>query len=450
MKSKKPCILLYNPISGHGHLDSWLEIFVELLIERHFLVVVLTPDPKILKERLSLKNLEEHPCLQMLPWKKVFKSNYLRYAWDIWIHFCERYYFGREGSSITPEMTLLIRWKKKFYRLFVPYLYLISKLIRLSQQRLRNEKNEIEDSGLDPVGAALQIKAILRKSKWYPDFLFNMYMDMYKTDTFSWERFASICRLPWGGIRFVPQPSSHEAYYYLSTLRGMCFLDEGLCKIYAKRFPEKIFPFLPDVTYSETPQDEPKIVKEILEKSGGRKIVFMGGSIGGQKNISRWCEVIFMAKRTEWFFVQIGEIHFNTFTPEDIEAYKTLTKSIPENVYIFSEFIPDERIFNAIINISDVLFAVYRDFHTSSNMLSKSAIFEKPILTSKGFLMGERVRRYGIGLTVSEYDSRAMFDGLNTLIHKKIEPEKFKNYREDYGVENLWDNISSLFFSSIA
>jgi hypothetical protein len=399
--------------------------------------------------------LEEHPRLQILPWTKVkvpkfFSVNsYLKEAWDLWIHFCERYYFGREGSRITPEMTFLIRWKKKCYRIFVPYLYVVSNLMRLTQQRIRNKNEGLEDSGLDPVEVALRIKSVLKKSNWHPDFLFNMYMDMYKTGTYPWERFESICRLPWGGIRFVPQPSSQEGYYSLATLRGMCFLDEIMCKTYAKRFPEKFFPFLPDITYSELPKDQPELVREIIKKSGGRKIVFMGGSIGGQKNISRWCEVIFMANHTEWFFVQIGEMHFNTLTSEDIEAYTTLKNSNRENVYIFSEYIRDERIFNAIIKISDILFAVYRDFHISSNMLGKSAFLEKPILTSDKYLMGERVRRYGIGLTVPEQDSKAMLDGLEKLINEPIALQKFKDYREDHGVEYLWDNIVPLFLPSV-
>ena len=32
MNSGRPCILVYNPLAGHGHLDSWNALFVSLLL----------------------------------------------------------------------------------------------------------------------------------------------------------------------------------------------------------------------------------------------------------------------------------------------------------------------------------------------------------------------------------------------------------------------------------
>ena len=445
MKPKKPCVLLYNPISGHGHLDSWLELFIEVLIKNEFRVLVITPDSKALDNRLNHKGLGKHPFLQILSWKKILsKQSYLRKTWDFWVYFGERYYYNREGSQILDGMSFGMRIKKKFYQILVPFLFSISKYLRTCYRKIYPKSKDIEETGLDPMEFAIRVEYGIKKAKWKPDFLLNMYMDMYMTGLNSWNRFSSKCSLPWGGIRFVPMPEPIEGFYSLSSLRGMCFLDEKISYVYSQKIPEKVFPFLPDITNTILPKNEPSIVQEMRHKANGRKIVFLGGSIGGQKNISRWCEVILLADPQKWFFLLIGEIHSDTFTKEDTEAFYFLLKKQPENVFLFSEYIPDEGIFNALIKSSDIIFAVYRDFKLSSNMLGKSAFLEKPILVSDKYLMGERVRDYKIGIDVNENDSIAILSALEQLGKLPIPSQNFANYRSIYNIQHLWSNIYPL------
>jgi len=445
MKSQKPCILLYNPISGHGHLDSWLELFIQILLKQEFCVLVITPDSKSLDYRLNQSGLDKHPFLQILSWKKILsQQSYIRKAWDFWVYFGERYYYGREGSQIVDGMSFGIQTKKKIYQMLVPSLFSISKYLRNCYRKIHPKSEDIEETGLDPMEFAIRVEYGIKKAKWKPDFLLNMYMDMYMTRIDSWNRFFSKCALPWGGIRFVPMPEPIEGFYSLSSLRGMCFLDEKISHVYSQKIPDKVFPFLPDITNTILPKSEPKLVEEMRHKANGRKIIFLGGSIGGQKNISRWCEVILLADPQKWFFLLIGEIHSNTFTKEDTEAFDFILKNQPENVFIFSEYIPDESLFNAFITASDMIFAVYRDFQLSSNMLGKAAFLEKPILVSEKYLMGERVRKYGIGIGVNENDSRAILDGLNQLDLIPISKQCFDDYRSVFNIHNLWVNLSPL------
>jgi hypothetical protein len=98
-------------------------------------------------------------------------------------------------------------------------------------------------------------------------------------------------------------------------------------------------------------------------------------------------------------------------------------------LYIHAEYLPDETSFNAILAGADVIFAVYRDFYRSSNMLSKAAYFEKPILVSAGCLMGERVAKYGIGLTVTSTSASEILTCLDTALHIDDLKSKFAAYR---------------------
>src|SRR5262245_51813242 len=63
------CILLYNPISGHGHLDSWNFLFVSILLRSGYRVLALTPDRDALQRALDGAGLAAHPMLCVLDWR---------------------------------------------------------------------------------------------------------------------------------------------------------------------------------------------------------------------------------------------------------------------------------------------------------------------------------------------------------------------------------------------
>jgi hypothetical protein len=116
--------------------------------------------------------------------------------------------------------------------------------------------------------------------------------------------------------------------------------------------------------------------------------------------------------------------------------------SKPENLLIHAEYLPDERQFNEVIALSDVLFAVYRKFSISSNMPGKAAAFDKPILVAEGYLMASRVNQYQIGLAVQEDDANQMLQALADLTQSQAvrvvaRPEHFAQYRQDFSHEAL-------------
>ena len=93
--------------------------------------------------------------------------------------------------------------------------------------------------------------------------------------------------------------------------------------------------------------------------------------------------------------------------------------------------------------MSSVIFAVYRDFFRSSNMLSKAAYFEKPILVANGCLMGERVERYGIGLAVDQDDTLGMHEALLALASIQGLKSNFQRYRSDISEALLQQTLSN-------
>jgi len=398
----KGTILLYNPISGHGHLDSWNALFVEFLLEAGYRVASLSPGAAELQSRLVRKQLAQHENLQILEWR-------------------------------TPKRGLVERIR--------------ARLVSLCKQAIPNSAVEsaeteklkmYEASYLQPQEFAERVADATKQLGHKPQFVFNMYMDLYRDDVTGWRPFGESQKIPWAGIRFVPScvPPS-EAYYKLASLKGMCFLDEQIRQDYATALPNKRFEYLPDVTDASAPSEPSAFATDIQRRAAGRKIVFMGGTISSNKNLSEWFKLIALANPAEWFFVQLGEVHENNLSPEDTVAYQQALVAKPEHLLIHAQYLPDERLFNEVIALSDVLFAVYRKFSLSSNMPGKAAAFEKPILVADGYLMASRVNKYRLGLSVQENDANQMLQALTTLVQPQAQrvvarPEHFAAYRQDF------------------
>jgi glycosyltransferase involved in cell wall biosynthesis len=398
--SRLPSILLYNPISGHGHLDSWNAMFVSILLDAGWRVNAMTPDAQDLMQRLKSKNQARLEWLCVLDW------NVLR-----------------------PSFTQRVLGR-------------LQRMIGI-QSRDQHDTKDLDPRFLDPVEFGRRINASIKKCKWPPSFVFNMYMDMYPSDGARWLQFESLNKLPWAGIRFVPTPEHSEIYYTQTALKGVCFLNADVCEQAQRVMPHKVFGYLPDITENALPLTESALVREIKDKARGRKIVFMGGTIGGNKNLASWYQLIRQADARAFYFVQIGEMFENTLTSEDVLELEKIKRQCPENLYIKLEYLPDEAMFNEVIQASDIIFAVYRNFKISSNMPGKAAAFNIPILVAEGYLMGDRVLKYGIGLTVPENDVGAMVGAISTLAHASSSmTTQFEAYRRDFSIQALSERFT--------
>ncbi|MCX7222907.1 MAG: hypothetical protein NTW89_08540 [Burkholderiales bacterium] len=383
-------ILIYNPLSGHGHLDAWNALVVSFLLERGERVFVLTPDLDALTQRLSFYQTPNRERLTALPWQ-------------------------------LPKRSLLSRIFARLLRSF----QLVVTTKRSSQQ------NDPENNYLEPSEMGNRIAIALKSVVERPSFIFNMYMDLYRTDAQRWSAFDQSFDIPWAGIRFIPNDTPTEAYYDTNSLRGMCLLDETVAERYQRGRPDLKFVTLPDVIDASLLASESSLVQHIKSEAKGRTIVFMGGTIGKSKNLAKWYELIQVADASRWYFVQIGEVLRDNLLKEDVNALQNIEANHPENLYRHTEYLSHEQDFNAAIQAADIVFAVYRDFKISSNMLGKAARFKKPLVVADNYLMGERVRRYQIGYTALQDDAAGMLHALHRCIDSPPHLSSFQAYEAD-------------------
>lgn len=383
-------ILIYNPLSGHGHLDAWNALVVSFLLERGERVLVLTPDLDALTQRLDFYQTPNRALLTALPWE-------------------------------LPKRSLLSR--------------LVARLLRISQlvatTKKSSQQNDPENNYLEPSEMGNRIALALNSVVERPSFVFNMYMDLYRTDAQRWSAFDQSFDIAWGGIRFIPNTTPTEAYYDTKSLRGMCLLDETVAERYQRGRPDLKFVTLPDVIDASLLATESPLAQHIKSEAKGRTIVFMGGTIGKSKNLAKWCELIQVADSSRWYFVQIGEVLRDNLSEEDINALQNIEANQPANLYCHTEYLSREQDFNAVIQAADIVFAVYRDFKISSNMLGKAARFKKPLVVADNYLMGERVRRYQIGYTALQDDLAGILQALNRCIDSPPQISSFQAYEAD-------------------
>jgi hypothetical protein len=92
------------------------------------------------------------------------------------------------------------------------------------------------------------------------------------------------------------------------------------------------------------------------------------------------------------------------------------------------------------------LFAAYLNFPHSSNLLTKSALLEKPIIVSEGFLMAERVKKYRMGKVIPEGNVKDGLAAMMSLLgkEKNCKEPLFKEYYRKHNPEALKDAMNSV------
>ncbi len=446
---------MYNPISNEGHLDSWHVLFAVLLLKGGYGVIAITSDPLGLEAKLTSKGYPPNETLRIVGTqdqdqaasvmnKRSRLIQTLRQAWLNWNTYCDEAQYQQHWhlnqAQKRPLVYLGYRFKYSILKRFGQLMRQLHGFYKKKKQHQQSSVNAV-NFYLRPEDFLQQVNVVLDQYPGQVQALLNMYIDAYSPAEESWQSFRFKEGTPWGALCITPTVRPKQGYYKALDYKGTLLLDERLTACYRTELPQYIFEYLPDVTDTALPVESGHLARELRVLAGSRQIVFMGGSIGKQKNLSRWFELIAVADPQQWFFVQIGRINKNNLTSEDEAALRQVLASPPENLYIQPTYLADERTFNEIISISDVIFAVYRDFGRSSNMLSKAAYFEKPILVAKQCLMGDRVDQYRIGYAVPQDDTLAMHQALCDLSNIEHLEAHFMSYRSDFSEEIMQQKL---------
>jgi hypothetical protein len=226
---------------------------------------------------------------------------------------------------------------------------------------------------------------------------------------------SSFCR-PWSGIylhaRAFRLPGSLMPYYNRlpcpekifthPSVHSVCLIDEGAVEpMRALTKGKPAFEF-PDITGTELelPLDGETLAGKLKRFANGRKIVVCLGHLQKTKGLLELCKVANDSRASDTCFFFGGEVSWSDLSLDEIRFIQTTWEQRP-NVLTHLARLSDSTM-NSLIKGSDIVFAAYTNFPNSSNIMTKAALLERPLIVSDGHLMAERVRKYRLGAIVPE------------------------------------------------
>jgi len=282
---------------------------------------------------------------------------------------------------------------------------------------------------------------------WSPNLVLHTFFDSLNVPSSEWAYFNNRFPFKWAGIYFRPQNSQEllsNQYFVSNQFYGMLYVAK----------PDLDLPgndgiktgYCVDIGNSELPSSLSPLAKYLIFLANGRKIVFAGGSIGSRKNMLQWIKLVKTANPGQFFFLQIGKFHYHEFNKRAVEIIKRFNSTHPGNCVVIEDYLQNEKYFNELISISDFIFAVYKDFEGSSNLIAKSALLQVPILVNKSCsVMAMPVEEYCLGAVIEGRSANLINDTLEKMI-MKFDYLTFKegciSFLNEYGTDAFKKNLN--------
>jgi glycosyltransferase involved in cell wall biosynthesis len=247
-------------------------------------------------------------------------------------------------------------------------------------------------------------------------------------------------RRPWSGLymdsRAIRKPGTKFLYsdeypcpQKIFTARGLtsvATLDEGITdrlEAYTRGRPVVWFPDLADSRLPEPGDEDATLGAKIRQFAAGRKVVGCIGHLRKTKGILNLVRAASDARLRDVCFAFVGEVGLDPYTAQEQQEILDAWERNPR-IFCHPMRVPDGPRLNSVLSSCDVISGAYTDFPNSSNMLTKAAAFGKPVVVNDGYLMAERVKKFGLGRVVEEDNLESLVEALSDLAMR--EPEAFR------------------------
>lgn len=303
-----------------------------------------------------------------------------------------------------------------------------------------------------------------KDSGWRVDLVFITFLDPFVNNIFRTLGFRLKFDYPWVGMYILPeffrfksnilkrtiQRINHQMIRGMAQGQSMGILDEGVYSAMTSVFPEKKLLVFPDATDERLPKETSHTMARIITEAGGRPILGLVGVLKKRKGLLSFLRAIKEIGPEKYYFLVAGHLPYEEYTTEEKKEIGRLLAFHDKSAGHFTfEFIDDPVVFNDYIAVCDVLFLAYEGFYHSSGILTKAAVFEKLVIASRGYCMGERVEKYGMGLTVTEGNVSDIVEAMKILSDQQkreqlLHEAKFQTYREIHNEAQLGQALQEL------
>ncbi len=339
-----------------GHHPMYLREYALAFAEKGLKVLVLSPDPPALS-----------PMPECVIWRKIPTIQWMKQRQYFGMPFA-RWLFAREIAAVVrlAESTHDIRCSRIFFGCF-------------HENQSKLSTRIISTLGLPSAGLYVQAS------------LFHAGKHLLQ------------CKVRQKVEELLKQP----------LLDTIFMLDEAMMATVSSYSGKEVV-LLPDITDCSTAENDP-----LPEKLGlvpkTRPVLGLLGHLRPSKGVAEMIEFARSVPELDVTFLLAGSCRWQEFAPAEEEMIK---RAVAEDsrILFHPERIPEETSYNALVQVCDVLWAVYRDSPHSSNTLAKAAFFERPVVVADGHLMASRTRRYKLGAVVTPGNPEALRSALVPIL----------------------------------
>ena len=398
MIAEKRTVVLAEPIWTRGHYETQMYLFLSILLPKNCRLIVLCAEP----EKVKAWAADIQPDFQ----NKLFAAHFSLIddlgrtklkAGQAWPYLSETLYQAEAGSGWRIDMVFI--------------------------------------NSLDIIIYGNWRAWFLKRRFEYP------WAGLYVTPAFrlkrnSWKRVKRFVQLLiFKGVR---------------NCQAIAILDEGTELQMQSFFKERQVFVLPDVTDERLPLPLPEKFSKIKEEARGRTIIGMVGLLQKRKGWLNFLRAIPAMDPEKCFFLTAGYLHLADYSEEEQLEMERLMDSLEvANCHFALDYIDDPAEVNAYISLCDVIYLCYERFYYSSGIMTKAAALKKFMVVTEGYCMGERVAKYGLGLTVKEGDLDEIIAALTTLAEVEtraamMPTAQFDKYMEFHNVRMLDTVLSEI------
>jgi len=300
---------------------------------------------------------------------------------------------------------------------------------------------------------------------FHPDLVFFCWLDDYIVGASRLvpSLLKHVFPYPWSGMFFHPWhlrindgPTRHESVAAERMLRikacpVVSVLDHGVAERLSDNVRKAVVPF-PDESEEDVAGHEVPQATRIHERAGGASVIGLLGNLSKRKGVMSFLDAAERTRDRDWLYVlagPYGDSQRQTFDADELERLQQAVDGNLPNVLFLGGRIDDETEFNVVVNACDVLYAVYELFAHSSGIITKAALFDIPIVVSRGYYMEECVRDYSLGLAVDEHETDEIIAALACSLdaaafEQRVGAPGFAEYRKKHSVAALTESFREL------
>ncbi|MDJ1491955.1 hypothetical protein QNI19_03360 [Cytophagaceae bacterium DM2B3-1] len=394
-------IALVDPLWG-GHHTAYLRIFSETLINKGYTVWCFKPVEETLEKWIA----DVHP-----EWTEDQISTFNYSLPDKTFTSLKR--FNEPAST-------LFRWRH------------LHNAIRQAEKKYRKKVSHVFIAWVDSY-----------LSGYLVPFLLDIVFPYYWSGLYFHPRHL---RTSVNRLKPTPSPSDIDIALSAKKCISIAIHDEGILEMFKQRTKKNVVLF-PEIADATPADKNDKIAQQIQKKANGRVVI---GAIGLHRHqgLLTLLRVAKNASSERFFFVFAGQFTPSHFPDDELNEIYSVFNNLPENFFVYLDRLNEGSQYNAVFSALDIPFLVYDNFTSSSNRLTKAAIFQKYVLAQETFCVGEDVKKYHLGETVEAGNVNQCIKAIDVLYHKiKNEPlptDIFETYSQLHSVERLGERFDAL------